>query len=608
MKNIYRKIETGETDVFHLQIPESYAERLHGLKKYQWFSNQFALLFSSPCLLHSFGMKNNITLQTLARDFRKSGEGQLMPTNSIAISLKRNLWIAEMAAVHSEAISNHKQSPSHLLIISPKNVVSKARTFLFSIRIFLVFFATLLSSVALAIAKSPSIRMQVGESKEVMLDAAPQSLDLSQPDIIDVQRIGMSNKILVTALKSGAAQLTVRYPLGTTRQWFFNIGTLASPLDSSPSLSSASLLRLAREIQKRTGLEAVLDNGRVVIFGFLQTELQVRNLLDLCFGRDECLPRFSIHEDAGRQLKKIIQEHLDHMGFHGITLEQTGAGFILKGSIAKADANLELKNLIGSVVPRVSLSLDADHSSQPLIETQLSFFRVTQTGLTALGLSTQAPENQPADSDLVRLRVAPHLAKLRGGPQLGFIFPELALKALTQNGILQQIARPSVVTASGSRGEILSGGELIFQTKGQVQKFLTQNYGISIVVKPKLVDAQRISHLIELKITHPQADPTQNAISAMSASVLNTEINCKPDETLLLTRINQRTNGKTTTKIPILGHIPLLGELFKSRELQDEDAELWITLKSQLQLSQAPSLPDISQPENPPNPKAHLLD
>jgi Flp pilus assembly secretin CpaC len=43
-------------------------------------------------------------------------------------------------------------------------------------------------------------------------------------------------------------------------------------------------------------------------------------------------------------------------------------------------------------------------------------------------------------------------------------------------------------------------------------------------------------------------------------------------------------------KIPILGHIPILGELFKSRELSGEDAELWITLKSDLVVPEPPTL------------------
>jgi Flp pilus assembly secretin CpaC len=233
---------------------------------------------------------------------------------------------------------------------------------------------------------------------------------------------------------------------------------------------------------------------------------------------------------------------------------------------------------------------DAVKGSLPLVQSQLSFYRISQTGLSALGVSTSAPATSYPESALTKVSTPNISAKLRGGPVLNFSLPELLLKAHTQRGIIQQIAQPAIVVASGSRGEILSGGELLFQSGGQHQKFFSQNYGISVVLQPRVVSPNKIVQRIELKITHPQSDPTQNAISALSSSVLNTEVSSQVNELLLLTRISQKANGKSTMKIPILGHIPILGELFKSRELSGEDAELWITLKSDLVVPEPPTL------------------
>ena len=164
-----------------------------------------------------------------------------------------------------------------------------------------------------------------------------------------------------------------------------------------------------------------------------------------------------------------------------------------------------------------------------------------------------------------------------------------------------------MLIASGGRGELLSGGELLFQSQGQVQKFYSQNYGISVVLCPRVINNDKIVQKIELKITHPQADPTQHAISSMSSSQLNTEISSRPGEHLLLTRINQKANGKSVSKIPIVGHLPIIGELFKSRDLSEENAELWITIKSSIASSQVlPSLEPITLDKG--SPQAHWLD
>jgi pilus assembly protein CpaC len=168
--------------------------------------------------------------------------------------------------------------------------------------------------------------------------------------------------------------------------------------------------------------------------------------------------------------------------------------------------------------------------------------------------------------------------------------PSIVLKAMSKKGVIKQIAQPSIVVASGGRGEITSGGELLFQSGGQVQKFLTQNYGITVALQPKLIGKSKIVQRVDLKITHPQADPSQNAVSSLATSSLTTEVSSSSEEQILLARISQQASGKRVTKIPVIGHIPIIGELFKTREITGEDAELWITLKSQLVPSGAPQL------------------
>lgn len=609
MKTLFMKLDPSDCCAYQLNFPQTFSERLRGINRYSWASTHFAIVFESPCILHTFGTSKNLELRSVSLTPRESHQTLSFPPNSIALCSGRGGWIMESFATRQNLSSDSRTKKACASNNSLDEIrIINCNPFLMIIRLAAVVLSlALITSISLANSKLTVVKMQVGESKEVALEEAPRSLDLSQPDVIDVQRIGTTNKILITALKSGSSSLTTRFHSGQIKSWNFQVGQSASIPSSVASLSSASLLRTAREIQKRTGLEVTLDNGRIALFGHIQNETQVRALIETCLDREECLPRFSLSEAAGIFLASQLQSHFDQFDGAEVKVLVHLGGLILKGTVHHEVLHQRIIKLAQSIFPRVSGQILIERASQALIESQLSFFRISHTGLTSLGVTT-TPESSLPSGALAQIKVPPQSAKLKNGPVLGFRFPELLLQAYSQKGVIQQIAQPSVVIASGGRGEILSGGELLFQTQGQVQKFFSQTYGISVVLQPRIIHNERILQKIDLKITHPQADPSNNAISSMSSSVLNTEISSQPGEQLLLTRITQKSNGKSVNKIPLVGHLPIIGELFKARDLSDEDAELWIALKSSISPTQVvPSSLDAPSLEKE-TPHAHWLD
>jgi pilus assembly protein CpaC len=595
MQSMFKKIFINDDRVFQLLEARSLPAKIQGMRRYTWTSDQFALLFKSPCVLHSFGMKETLQLVQISAELKAISPVTTFKPNSIAFCFSGSGWLAELNSLEKRTNKTLNSCES----ISEICASLKARKFFTvsfrSLRPFLwgtmLMLLCLMSSVVALAAEKPSqVKIQVGESKEVDLKEAPKNIDISHSDIIDVQRLGTTNRILITALRSGTSSLVVHFPDGRSRGWTFQVGSTASLPAALATLSSASLLRTARELQRRSGLEVTVDNGRIALFGIAQNEAQMHAILEICLEREECLPRYTITDAAGKALTAALKTHLNALGLVQIALELSLSGVIFSGHVSSDEQLQLLTKIAQSVCPRASFNVEIDKGSQTLVQSQLSFYRISQTGLTALGMATAAPPTALTEGAVAKVSTSELSAKLRGGPTLNLTLPELLLKAHAHKGVIQQIAQPSIVVASGGRGEILSGGELLFQSGGQHQKFFSQSYGISVVLQPRMISSSRIVQRIELKITHPQSDPTRNAISSLNSSILNTEVNSKVSEVLLLTRISQKANGKSTMKIPILGHLPILGELFKSREISGEDAELWITLKSDLLLPQAPNL------------------
>lgn len=604
MKTIFTEFYHSKK-VFEVKIPNTYRERLRGLKLFTYIHPDCAVAFKSPCTLHTFGMTTDIWLVGLNKDFKPLTAPEKCPPNSIIYSGPNACWIAEFKNDPTHNFNNSSQRQESFTKqwtfhqIYPRTVNFLARIFVLSL--IALFFSTI------AFASQSPLKLPVGESKEVRLDDAPRSLDISQPDVIDVQRVGTTNKILITALRSGTSKLTAHFNGGSSKQWTFLVGVATDVINSQPTLSSAALLRLAREIQRRSGLDTVLDNGRIVIFGQMTNETQFSALADLCLGREECLPRYSAHKDAIRIQTKYLKEFFHENGFSGLSVEPSIAGVVVRGSAESSDDLDKIRSTLRTLLSRFTESIVIDKSGEALIESQLTFFRMNMTQLTALGLMTET-KGMESGPEIVKANIPSFIAQITGGPRIHMNFPDVILNALAKKGIIQQIARPTIVVASGGKGEVRSGGELLFQSHGQNQKFFAQNYGLMVTLQPKYIGIGRISQKIDIKISNPQSNPNPNAISGMEQSVLTTEISAKPNEQILLTRISQQVSGKSVHKIPLIGQIPLIGELFKSRELQAEETELWIALKCRLEISSPPDLSNSDSRLNSQTPTAHWLD
>ena len=59
-------------------------------------------------------------------------------------------------------------------------------------------------------------------------------------------------------------------------------------------------------------------------------------------------------------------------------------------------------------------------------------------------------------------------------------------------------------------------------------------------------------------------------------------MNVKSGETIVLSGLFRNNGSKSIDRLPGLGHIPILGELFKSREFLNNETELYVFLTPQI--------------------------
>lgn len=608
MKTYFKKFNQNDA-VYELKRPTTFSEKKKGVFGFSFIGRNCAIIYKTPCILHTFGLKSNLWMLKLNKNFNPVSQPIACPENSIFISSGCSEWIAEFVQKPEITLASDDSSYSSDLVITlpltKKGVRFSNSKVKYAIVLLSLLLTFLISSVAIA-AKGP-IKLPVGENKEVQLDQSPRSLDISQPDIIDVQRIGDTSKILVTGLRSGISKLSARFHDGSTRDWIFQVGLQDAFHEAPASLSSGSLVRLARELQKRGGFETVIDNGRIVIFGLLNNDAQFKALVDACLGRDECLPRYNQSEDASKIQRKFFETLFHKSRRKGLELEIIPGGLSISGSVANEETLNLTKLQLRSVLSRLVENIQIDKSDATLIEAQFTFFRINTSQLDKIGISPVS-KNSNQGSELAHAGFSDFMRTFKLGPRMGIRFPDLVFEALAHKGVLKQLAQPTIVVSNGGKGEVQTGGEWLFQTQGEHQKFFSQNYGLTVSVQPNIIGRDIINEKIEIRISSPNTEVNANAVSNLEQSVLSTEISTRANEHIFLTRINQSTKAKSVSKVPILGHIPILGEIFKSRESHDSGTELWIAVRNKIGLPEQP--PFVEVKGNPTNeqPEQHWLD
>lgn len=159
-----------------------------------------------------------------------------------------------------------------------------------------------------------------------------------------------------------------------------------------------------------------------------------------------------------------------------------------------------------------------------------------------------------------------------------------AISALQEQGDLKMLATPRLLSLSGEEGSFLSGGEFPVPvpqsgTGGAATYTIEwKRYGVSLDFVPTVVD----SDLINLNLT-PEVSSLDWAnsvgvggfqIPALLTRRANTTVELNSGETLFLAGLVAKEEVKTLRRVPILGHIPLLGALFTRKDTSAKDNEL----------------------------------
>jgi type II secretory pathway component GspD/PulD (secretin) len=234
--------------------------------------------------------------------------------------------------------------------------------------------------------------------------------------------------------------------------------------------------------------------------------------------------------------------------------------------------------------------------AQPQVLIQVLLAEVTLDNTTDLGVewSVTGKKGGKTYSVGTDYGVANQLQTLGGfstavtGSDFNFL-----LRALKQQGRLEVLSRPQIVTADNKPATINVGQRvpLIDQSRLDAQNNLTTSYryediGVNLTVTPKISP----DGFVKMEIGTTNSDISSSTIQlnkSASVPIINqrrasTTVSAQSGQTIIIGGLIASSDDKEVKKLPMLGDIPYLGALFRSTTINHQRKELLILLTPQV--------------------------
>lgn len=175
-------------------------------------------------------------------------------------------------------------------------------------------------------------------------------------------------------------------------------------------------------------------------------------------------------------------------------------------------------------------------------------------------------------------------SSLTNGLNLGINVPNFTLnaqlRALESRGAVKTLAEPTLTAISGQPANFLAGGEVPILSSIEENGSRTFQYkelGVKLAFTPTI----RSNGVIGLKVNTELSEVAENGFEINGTTIpgfntrrADTVVEMRAGETLAIAGMIQEKMRQQISGLPVLGHIPIIGALFRSREFQRSQTEL----------------------------------
>ena len=269
------------------------------------------------------------------------------------------------------------------------------------------------------------------------------------------------------------------------------------------------------------------------------------------------------------------------------------------GPVGAQEVLLEVKfaEVDRSVISQYGINLFTTGAGNTIGSTTTGEFGGVKLG----NITDQFPKTGPS--------TFPTTASVNDALNVFFFRPDIHLgatiKALQTKNLLQILAEPNLIAVNGKEASFLAGGEFPFPMVQPGQGFTAvsisfKEFGVRLKFTPVIMPNGNIHLRVVPEVS--QLDFTNSlvvsgfTIPALSTRRADTEFELQDGQSFVIAGLMNNQVSYIVNKIPGLGDIPILGNFFKSKSTQKNNAELIVLVTAH---KIAPATQNPAPPQNP---------
>jgi len=147
---------------------------------------------------------------------------------------------------------------------------------------------------------------------------------------------------------------------------------------------------------------------------------------------------------------------------------------------------------------------------------------------------------------------------------------------LVNDGKARALAEPTLTCINGGHADFLAGGEVPIPVQNQdgALNVVFKQFGIILNVEPRADATGVIRTKVNVEVSSVDKGNQVLGIPGFATRKTSTEMNVRSGETMVIAGLLTTEDAKSVVKVPGLGQLPILGELFKSRQFRRGQSEL----------------------------------
>lgn len=284
-----------------------------------------------------------------------------------------------------------------------------------------------------------------------------------------------------------------------------------------------------------------------------------------------------------------------------IRLSQANGSVVISGSVTDPRTVTQVQSVVEAAGFKTVNMLGSPVKNALQVQLQVRVAEVSRNKLRELGASIATANSggsafsSPTGPATLNEVDGGAMKYLLAGANL-FLFnsainTQALIHALKTEGALRALAEPNLIAMDGEEANFLAGGEYpvpVIQSSGERTSvtIIFKPYGVKLNFKPTIIDENHIRLVLE-----PEVSTIDFAtgvkfdgflIPGLRTRRAKTGIELRDGQSFALAGLLDNSETRSLSKIPVLGDIPILGALFKSKSFQKQETELIFFVTAQL--------------------------